>query len=56
MKTEFVKVRIDEYRCPACGRNDRWEQIVADDSDPDHNATIRVACDCGQGELQIVLE
>ena len=48
-------VDVSKIPCPHCGRSDRWDGVVSVDS-PDHNAELLVMCDCGLGELKIVVE
>ncbi len=48
-------VDLSREPCPACGRTDRWERMHAEE-DPGHNPVIVVWCDCGRGELRIVVE
>ncbi len=54
-KVDTTVIRLDEHACPACGRSDRWESVVPAE-DPLHNAGVTVFCDCGLGELRIVVE
>lgn len=50
-----VLVDPSEHTCPACGRSDRWEGVEVEE-DPGHNPAIIVWCDCGLGELKIIVE
>jgi hypothetical protein len=51
----IIPVDLSLHPCPACGRSDRWEGMHAEES-AHNNPTLIVWCDCGQGELQIIIE
>ena len=51
---KMVTVDLSQERCPACGRSDRWDNNFAQE-EPGQNAALVVWCDCGQGELKIVI-
>ena len=50
-----VKVDLRDYPCPACGRSDRWTHIVTEERIA-NNPALLVSCDCGAGELKIIVE
>ena len=54
-KAVIVPVNLSFHPCPACGSTDRWEGMDAEVSS-DHNPVITVWCDCGLGELRIIVE
>lgn len=53
--TARVTINLREHPCPACGSTERWEGMHAEEY-PSNNPTLVVWCDCGQGELRIVIE
>jgi hypothetical protein len=40
-------VNIWDFKCPACGRVDRWEPPVITENPP----SLKVYCDCAEGVL-----
>ena len=55
VKTARYVIDLSMVTCPACHRSDRWELIESRDSGV-NNPELRVSCDCGQGELLVVIE
>lgn len=51
----IVPVNLSLHPCPACGSTERWEGMHAEISSTNNPALI-VWCDCGMGELRIVIE
>lgn len=54
-KTARYVIDLSTVTCPACGRSDRWEAMTGDHPEG-NNPQISVWCDCGVGELLIVVE
>lgn len=48
-------IDISQIPCPACGRSDRWDAMVTREPAA-NNPELIVCCDCGIGELVIVVE
>ncbi len=48
-------VDLSQQACPSCGRTDRWEGMHTEE-EPGQNPSLIVWCDCGLGELKIVVE
>ena len=47
-------VDLSQHVCLACGNTARWEGMHVEE-DPGHNPALVVWCDCGRGELKIVV-
>jgi len=50
-----MAVVLSAQECPACGSTERWDAIHVEE-DPGYNPAIIVQCDCGRGELKIIVE
>jgi hypothetical protein len=51
----IVKIDLSEHECPACRSSGRWN-IITSAEPPSNNPELRVLCDCGAGELRIIVE
>lgn len=48
-------VDLSYVSCPACGSADRWDRIEAAEPEA-NNPELRAFCDCGSGEVVVVIE
>lgn len=55
VEPDLTIVRLAEHPCPDCGSVERWSHMKTLTS-PEHNPEIWVSCDCGSGELRILVE
>lgn len=55
IKTTKYVVDLSGVPCPACGRSDHWDSMVHVESN-DNNQELHVGCDCGMGEVVVVVE
>lgn len=49
------KIDLSHVACPACGRSDRWDGIFTKETEH-NNPELVVFCDCGRGEIVVVIE
>ena len=57
IERQVVKSVVDltQIPCPACGQTDRWDGMETRHAEA-NNPELIVWCDCGRGELNIVVE
>ncbi len=56
-ETQVVRHNVDlsAIPCPSCSRADRWDAMDTM-TNPHNNPELIVFCDCGAGQLRIVVE
>lgn len=54
-KAAIVPIDLSLHPCPVCGSTERWDGMSAEER-PHNNPRLIVQCDCGRGELRIVIE
>lgn len=49
-----LSITLKQYPCPTCGSMHRWDKAVVRHGDT-NNPELIVLCDCGRGELRVIL-